>query len=463
MSRKPFQFELDFEKELIVDLFAGGGGASCGIELALGVSPDIAINHDPEAIALHQKNHPKTLHFINDVFEINPSTVAIGRRVGLLWLSPDCKHFSKAKGGKPKDKKIRSLAWVGVKWAKAKRPRVIILENVEEFKDWGPVCKLGNVIEEKKGTTFELYVKKLERLGYKVEYRELRACDYGAPTTRKRFFMIARCDGKPIVWPKPTHGNNKGLKPYKVAADIIDWSIPSYSIFMTKEEVKKQKLGNRLRRPLALNTMERIAKGLKKFVIDSPNPYIAKNALPFITTYYGKSKNADATRGQSIDKPIATITSGGLRHGLVLPYVVGIDNKSSNGTWSAKQPLTTITSKARHCAVFAFLSKYYGQGEGQDLKDPIHTITTKDRFGLITVKKKQYQVQDIFLRMLTPRELFLGQGFPENYVIDFVKSNGKKLDKKAQVRMCGNSVPPPLVQALVNANYKIREKVGVKK
>lgn len=445
------------EREIIVDLFAGGGGASCGIELALGISPDVAINHDPEAIALHEANHPKTLHFTSDVFEVNPFTVLPGRKVGLLWLSPDCKHFSKAKGGKPKDKKIRSLAWVGVKWAKARRPRIIILENVEEFKDWGPICKEGKPIEHKKGDTFKKFVKDFTRLGYKVEWKELRACDYGSPTTRKRFFMIARCDDEPIIFPKPTHG--KDLIPYKTAADIIDWSIPSYSIFMTKEDVKEQKLGNRVKRPLAVNTMERIAKGLKRFVIDNPNPYFADNALPFITTYYGKTENSKA-RGQTLDNPIATITSGGLRHGLVIPYVVGIDNKSSNGVWDGKEPLTTITSKARHCIVNAFLTKYYGQGDAQDLQEPIHTITTKDRFGLVTIKSEKYQIEDIYLRMLTPRELYRGQGFPDSYKIDIIKPNGKPLPGTAQVRMCGNSVPPPLAKALVNANFKIKVMIG---
>lgn len=446
------------EREIIVDLFAGGGGASGGIELALGISPDVAINHDPEAIALHEANHPNTLHYTTDIFEVNPFTVLPGRKVGLLWLSPDCKHFSKAKGGKPKDKKIRSLAWVGVKWAKARRPRIIMLENVEEFKDWGPICKEGKPIEHKKGNTFKKFVKDFIRLGYKVEYKELRACDYGAPTTRKRFFMIARCDDEPIIFPKPTHG--KDLIPYKTAADIIDWSIPSYSIFMTKEDVKEQKLGNKVKRPLAANTMERIAKGLKRFVIDNSNPYFADNALPFITTYYGKTENSKA-RGQTLDNPIATITSGGLRHGLVIPYVVGINNKSSNGVWDGKEPLTTITSKARHCIVNAFLTKYYGQGEGQDLQEPIHTITTKDRFGLVTIKSEKYQIEDVYLRMLTPRELYRGQGFPDSYKIDIKKADGKPLPGTAQVRMCGNSVPPPLAKALVSANFKIKVMSGV--
>ena len=491
MSIKPYQFKLDFDKELIVDLFAGGGGASCGIEMALGVSPDIAINHDPEAIALHQENHPKTLHFINDVFEINPSTVAIGRRIGLLWLSPDCKHFSKAKGGKPKSKKIRSLAWVGIKWAKAKRPRVIILENVEEFKDWGPICKEGKPIEHKKGQTFKKFVREFNRLGYKVEYKELRACDYGAPTIRKRFFMIARCDGEEIVWPEPTHGEGKNLKPYRTAAEIIDWSIPSYSIFMDKEEAKKYGV----RRPLSKNTMERIAKGFKKFVLDSPEPFIVKNmnsniprpissplstiltgnhhylTVPFISTYYGKTKNSD-TRGQILNKPLSTITAGGLRHGLVSPFISQL-NKSSIGC-KIDKPITTITGVNKHSLVTpymmakpevisAFLHKYYGVEERQRITDPLHTITTKDRFGLVEIKGVEYQVMDIGFRMLTPRELYRGQGFPDKYKIDIIKSDGKPLPKSAQVRMCGNSVPPPLAKALVEANYKVKvlEKVKV--
>lgn len=456
MSINPYQFELDFDKEIIVDSFAGGGGASTGIEMALGVSPDIAINHDPEAIALHQTNHPKTLHFINDVFEIEPSTVAIGRKVGLMWFSPDCKHFSKAKGGKPKEKKIRSLAWVGIKWAKAKRPRVMILENVEEFKDWGPLCKDGKPIEEKKGQTFKKFVKEFEKLGYKVEYKELKACDYGTPTIRKRFFLIARCDGEPIVWPKPTHGEGKGLKPYKTAADIIDWSIPGYSIFMDEKEAKQY----RIRRPLSDKTMERIGRGFEKYVLNNPKPYIAHDAMPFITTYYGATK-ASKTRGQTLDKPISTITSGGLRHGLVMPIMIGIDNKSSNGSWDINKPLTTITSKARHCVVNAFITKYYGNGNGQGMNEPLHTLTTKDRMGLITIKSKQYEVQDIYLRMLTPKELYARQGFPKDYKINITLSNGKPLSKQAQVRMCGNSVCPTLAAAIVKANYKVKAKERV--
>lgn len=254
--------------ELIVDNFAGGGGASTGIEMATGRPVDIAINHDPAAIAMHKVNHPYTKHYCENIWEVDPVKVCKGRPVGLAWFSPDCTHFSKAKGGKPVDKNIRGLAWVAVKWAKLVHPRVIILENVEEFKTWGPLK--GNYPDpERKGETFNQFVKALKRFGYKVDWRELRACDYGAPTIRKRFFMIARCDGQPIVWPEPTHGDPDGievrcglLKPWRTAAEIIDWSIPCPSIFERK-------------RPLAEKTMRRIARGIKKFIIDNPNPYIA--------------------------------------------------------------------------------------------------------------------------------------------------------------------------------------------
>lgn len=485
------QLQYEFGKELIIDGFAGGGGASTGIEMALGVSPDIAINHDIEAISLHQANHPHTRHYISDIFEVDPLLVTMGRPVGLAWFSPDCKHHSKAKGGKPKDKKIRSLAWVAIKWAKKVRPRVIMLENVEEFKDWCPLDNCGMPVKEKKGETFQKFIKEFQNLGYEVDYKELRACDYGAPTTRKRLFIIARCDGKPIVWPERTHGDinslhvkNKTLLPYKTAADIIDWSIPTYSIFMSKEEAKPYGI----KRPLSSKTMERIIKGFKKFVLDSDSPYTINDSLaPFISTYYGKTKQSE-TRGQAVDKPLATITAGGLRHGLVTPYltknytgvvgkevskpldtittvdhhslvapyVLAIDNLSStNATWSATAPLTTITAKARHGVIAAFLHKYYGQEDRQPLSQPLHTITTKDTFGLVEIKGIKYQVMDIGFRMLSPRELYMAQGFPEDYKINITLLNGKKLSQAAQVRMCGNSVVPLLAKALVGANYKI--------
>lgn len=505
MSKNPhtplpfWQQSFDFGKEIIVDGFAGGGGASTGIEMALGVSPDIAINHDPEAIALHTANHPKTHHYISDIFEVDPLIATMGRPVGLFWLSPDCTHHSKAKGGKPKDKKIRSLAWVAVKWAKKVKPRVIILENVEEFKDWCPLDNCGYPIKAKKGETFKLFISSLEAEGYQVEWRELKACDYGAPTIRKRLFLIARCDGREITFPEPTHGDPKSenvisgkLKPWVSAAEIIDWNLPTYSIFMGKEDAKK----HGVRRPLSDKTMERIAKGFKKFVLDSDDPYVVDESIaPFISTYYGKTKHSD-TRGQELEKPLATITAGGSRHGLVTPFIhrqnktpvghdiqsptgtitsvnkyalttpfmMAIDHTSSkNSTWSIQSPLSTITAKGRHAVVAAFIHKYYGQEDKQQITEPLHTITTRDRFGLVEIKGVKYQVIDIGFRMFSPRELYLAQGFPEDYKISIIMPNGKPITKTAQVRMCGNSVSPMVAKALVEANFEIEnieERIG---
>jgi len=490
ITRPSFSFD---ESEIIVDLFAGGGGASTGIEMAVGRAPDIAINHDPEAIAMHRANHPDTLHFISDVFELNPHNVAIGRPVGLLWLSPDCKHFSKAKGGKPKSKRIRSLAWVGVKWARAKRPRIIILENVEEFQEWGPLKCDGTVCDLRRGKTFRLFVSSLERLGYRVEWRELRACDYGAPTIRKRLFMIARRDGEPIVWPEQTHGDPKSdsvrsgrIKPWRTVAECIDFTLPTPSIFLSKEEGRR--LG--VRRPLSAKTMERIAKGVKRFVIDNHDPFIVPKAN-FISTYYGGRGGDAPMRGSGIDDPVATITAGGLRHALVTAFMaqhnlgnVGRDLRDPMSTVTtrgsqqtlvtshimkmrnnnigspADEPIHSITAGGLHHAeVRAFLTKYYGAGTGQDLTDPAHTVTTKDRMGLVTVHGEPYRIVDIGMRMLTPRELFNAQGFPDDYRID-IEIDGKKITKTAQVRMCGNSVCPPLAAALVGANYKDAEISG---
>lgn len=312
--------------ELIVDNFAGGGGASTGIEMATGMSVDIAINHDIEAIRMHKANHPGTKHYCESVWDINPIEVCKEHPVALAWFSPDCKHFSKAKGGKPKDKKIRGLAWVALRWAALVRPRVIMLENVEEFKTWGPLNRRHRPVKAKQGVTFQKFCKQLRDLGYQVEFNELVAADYGAPTTRKRFFMIARCDGKPIAWPKPTHApadseNVKAslLEPYVGAYTQIDFSLPCPSIFDTAEEIK-EKYGIRAVRPLAPKTMERIARGLKKFVID--------NAEPFIV--------------QVNDAELA-------------PYLVDSSN--------------------RYGLVTSFLSKFYKSGTGQDIREPLGTVT----------------------------------------------------------------------------------------
>lgn len=524
MTRPFFDFS---DEEIIVDLFAGGGGASTGIEMALGRSPHVAINHDPEAIALHTANHPDTIHFINDVFELNPANVAVGRPVGLLWLSPDCKHFSKAKGGKPKSKKIRSLAWVGVKWAKRKRPRVIVLENVEEFREWGPLKCDGTVCELRKGKTFRKFVGELERIGYRVEHRELRACDYGAPTIRKRLFLVARCDGEPIVWPEPTHGDPNSeevrsgkLLPWRTAAECIDWDLPAPSIFDTAAEIK-EKYGIKAKRPLKETTMRRIAQGIKKYVINAEEPFIvtanhkgegfrgqgvlepvrtvtaARDAtgvvIPYVQKYYVEKENGSGIdRGNIMDAPVGTITAGGGRHALVQAFMAQhnlgaiaraadaplstittrgtqqqlvtsnmIKMRGTNIGSATDEPVHTITASGTHIGeVRAFLAKYYGCGEGQDLNDPLHTVTTKDHFGLVTVRGELYRIVDIGMRMLTSRELFRAQGFLEDYVID-AEVNGKPLTKTAQVRMCGNSVCPPLAAAIVGANYKVRKRVEV--
>ena len=537
--------------ELIVDNFAGGGGASTGIELATGYSVDIAINHDPEAIKMHKANHPNTKHYCENVWAVDPVKACNGHPVGLAWFSPDCKHFSKAKGGKPKDKNIRGLAWVALRWAGLVRPRVIMLENVEEFKTWGPLNRRHHPIRAKQGKTFERFVQQLRDLGYEVEFRELIAADYGAPTMRKRFFMVARCDGKSIVWPEPTHGPadseevKAGLKkPYVGAYTQLDFSLPCPSIFDTSEEIK-EKYGIRAVRPLAQKTMDRIARGLKKFVLDNPEPFIIqcnhggerrpndiREPMPTITGKHGYgivepymvqigqtgftkdrskdvreplttivSKNEhclisptliqyhsetskDGVRGQTIEDPIMTVDSSN-RYGLVtsflhkyydggykgagetvenpLPTVTAWDHNSvvtanliqMNNHCDGKdirQPLPTITAGDGHFGeVRAFLIKYYGQGTGQDIKNPLDTVTAQDRFGLVTINGTDYQIVDIGLRMLEPKELYGCQGFPDDYIIDH-DYTGKTYPRSEQVRRCGNAVCPPIPAALVRAN-----------
>lgn len=573
--------------ELIVDNFAGGGGASTGIEMATGYSVDIAINHDPEAIKMHKANHPNTKHYCENVWAVDPVKACNGHPVGLAWFSPDCKHFSKAKGGKPKDKNIRGLAWVALRWAGLVRPRVIMLENVEEFKTWGPLNRGHHPIKAKQGKTFEKFVQQLNDLGYTVEFKELIAADYGAPTMRKRFFLIARCDGKPIVWPEPTHAPADSekvkaglLEPYVGAYTQIDFSRPCPSIFDTSEEIK-EKYGIRAVRPLASKTLDRIAKGLKKFVLDNPEPFIIqcnhggerrpndiREPMPTITGKHGYgivepymvqigqtgfakdrskdvreplttivSKNEhclieptlapymgtnttnhpggnckdpihtittgnqqclisptliqyhsetskDGVRGQAIKDPIMTVDSSN-RYGLVasflhkyydggykgagetvenpLPTVTAWDHNSvvtanliqMNNHCDGKdirQPLPTITAGDGHFGeVRAFLIKYYGQGTGQDIKDPLDTVTAQDRFGLVTINGTDYQIVDIGLRMLEPRELYGCQGFPDDYIIDH-DYTGKTYPRSEQVRRCGNAVCPPIPAALVRAN-----------
>lgn len=439
-----------------------------------------------------------------------------GHPVALAWFSPDCKHFSKAKGGKPKDKNIRGLAWVACRWAALVRPRVIMLENVEEFKTWGPLNRGHHPIRAKQGDTFRQFVKQLNELGYEVQFRELVAADYGAPTKRKRFFMIARCDGVPIMWPKPTHAPADSeevkaglLKPYVGAYTQLDFSLPCPSIFDTSEEIK-EKYGIRAVRPLAPKTMQRIARGLKKFVLDNPEPFIIqcnhggerkpqdiRDPMPTITGKHGygvveprlapymgtnttnhpggncrepihtittgnqqclisptliqyhSETNSDEVRGQGIENPIMTVDSSN-RYGLVTSFLSKF-YKTGIGQ-DEREPLHTVTTSAGHFGeVRAFLIKYYGEGTGQDIEQPLDTVTSRDRFGLVTIQGVEYQIVDIGLRMLEPKELYGCQGFPDDYIIDH-DNTGKTYSRSEQVKRCGNAVCPPIPAAMVRSN-----------
>ncbi len=646
-------------KEIIVDNFAGGGGASTGIEMAIGRSVDIAINHDENAIAMHSTNHPETLHYCESVFDVDPIAATAGRPVGLAWFSPDCRHFSKAKGSAPVKKEIRGLAWVVIRWALAKRPRVMMLENVEEFKTWGPLLTDENGMNHpdraRAGETFAAFIGMLTTgvaadhpaleeccevlgintgsddarrlvagLGYVVDHRELRACDFGAPTIRRRFFMVMRCDGAPVVWPEASHADPKSLDvqsgklaPWRTAAECIDWSIPCPSIFERK-------------RPLAENTLKRIARGIQRFVIDNATPFIVKcnhtstktaydcfrgqplsEPLQTITKTHGYAvvtphitKFRTGATGQECDEPLSTITAGtserpggnghalGMVEATLSPFIAGAGGSEYQGkpraadvplhtvmkeshsaliapviarigqtgfggdrmAYDPCKPLTTVTSKVEHllvapvitrqfgnsvghavdepngtitaggggksqlCAAFlakhfggnytgpgvelntpahsvttvdhhalvtsnlvkmrgtntgqntdsplqtvtaggnhfgevrAFLLKYYGnEKQGVGLDESLHTVTTNDRFGLITVEGIDYQIVDIGMRMLQPHELYAAQGFPSWYIID-QDYKGTKYAKDKQVARCGNAVPPPFAEALVRAN-----------
>ncbi len=428
-------------REIVVDNFAGGGGASTGIEIAIGRSVDIAINHDPAAIAMHRANHPDTTHYTEDVWKVDPVEACAGRPVGLAWFSPDCKHFSKAKGAKPVSGKIRGLAWVAVKWAKKVHPRVIMLENVEEFMDWGRLTKDSKPDPAYKGETFIRFVGQLRKLGYEVQWRILRACDYGAPTTRRRFFLIARCDGRPIVWPEPTHGDpdsmevRAGIKqPWVPVRECIDWTIPCPSIFATSEEIWQQ-YGIRAVRPLAEKTLARIAAGVEKF-----------RDKPFLIQYHSSPE----FRGQGVDEPLMTVDASN-RYGLCMAFLTQFNNHCT-GT-APDEPIPTMTAQSNHFGlVNAFLTSYYGNaGQPTAVTKPMPTQTGHDRFGLVTVYGTEYRITDIGLRMLTPRELFNAQGFPADYVIDH-DADGNEYPRSEQVAKCGNAVCPPIPTALVRAN-----------
>ena len=434
---------MDEVKDLIIDCFAGGGGASVGIEMALGRPVDIAINHDPDAILMHKTNHPDTLHLTEDIFKVNLQEYVQGEHVALMWASPDCTHFSKAKGCKPLKQEIRMLPMAIVNHAKVVQPDVIIMENVEEIRQWGPLNKKCRPIPKKKGKLYQKFMKKMYAAGYtKIETKELVAADYGAPTTRKRWYAVFRRDGKPIQWPMQTHRKDwTGFQRWKACGDYIDWSDLGSSIFERK-------------RPLAEATQKRIANGIKKYIIDTEFPYIVRDgkALAYIIQYHGETRAGDS-RGQLLTEPIKTIDTSN-RYGLVTAFVTKY-YKTGIGQ-GCDEPLHTITTSPGHFGfVSAFLIKYYGGGCGQSINRPLDTITTKDRFGLVNVildiKGEKYIISDIFLRMLKPEELKLMQGFPEDYIINR-DYNWKNYPIAKQVARIGNSVVPTMAQKLVEAN-----------
>ena len=477
--------------EIAVDLFAGGGGASTGIEWALGISPALAVNHDPAAIEMHAANHPDAEHRCESVFDVSPQEACLGRKLGLLWASPDCTHFSRAKGGKPRSQKIRGLAWVVVDWAAAVAPRVICLENVPEFVTWGPLDADGQPIPEKAGETFAEFKAQLRALGYEVDHRVLNAADYGAPTSRRRLFLVARRDGLPIAWPAPTHGPGRAL-PHRTAAECIDWDLACPSIFDRK-------------RPLADATLRRIAEGIRRYVLEDPAPFIVRSdmtsdgrlrgiagldeplrtvtstgghalvAPTLIQTSYGERKG-QAPRALDLHKPLGTVVAGGQKHGLVACMlkhyggVVGQRIDRPTGTITAtdhhallaahvtkfygtstgadlREPAPTITGQGGHAGlVAAFLLRYYSTGgQWQRPDSPLATVVAKARHGLVTVdlEGEPYVIADIGMRMLQPRELARAQGFPDSYVLTGTKTQ--------QVARIGNSVCPHVAQAVVAA------------
>lgn len=620
------QFRLSLDSEILVDNFAGGGGASTGIELGLGRAVDIAINHKWEALRMHGINHPQTTHICEDVFAVDPREVTQGRPVGAAWFSPDCTHFSAARGSKPKSKKVRGLAWVALRWGALVRPRVMFLENVREFRTWGPVDDNGRPIRGLEGRTFRAFESALstgipedhpdlpeilETLGedfpvdaivrglqYKIEWKEIRGFEFGAPTIRKRLFGVFRCDGMPIVWPEPTHGEpqsqevkRKNRKPWRVAAECIDFRIPCPSIFLTKEEARKLNV----KRPLVKATCRRLAKGVERYVMEAEEPFLvcltheggdriesvsepfktvtganrgekgfvdAAVAAPFVTEHanasaprsfpadeplrtacagvkgghfaavspflakYHSAKRPGDDRVGSIEEPLPTQTTEN-RFGLAAVHVarqfgqsVGHQANEPSGTITAagggksqvvatfvaqhntgvighsvEEPLSTLTlSGTQQQLVTVSLFKYYGTDQDPNIREPLHTVTTKDRFGVcetsisipilteemavmarqvaaflrehcvevpgeFATTKSGLVIWDIGMRMFTPRELYLAQGFPSDYIIDpIIEKNvrGKivrrRLTKTEQIEMCGNSVCPPVAEALVSAN-----------
>ena len=500
----------DIDEEINVDLFAGGGGASTGLEMGLGRPVHIAINHNPAAISMHEANHPGALHLETDVWDVDPVQVLAGRKIGWFHASPDCTHHSQAAGGQPRKKEIRDLSWVVMKWAGIGQPRIISLENVKQIRSWGPLVakrckKTGRVMRldgtianpgervprheqflvpcpRRKGTTWRRFIAQLAGLGYAVEFRMLRACDYGAPTTRERLFLVARRDGQPIVWPEPTHAEKpqKGQKPWRTAAECIDWSIPSQSIFERK-------------RPLADATLRRIARGIQREVIERSQPFIVPIAnwsreavhptdaplntitawprggsFAVATAFLAQANGGfNTTHSKPADAPTTTITNTGSQQQLVTAHLTAMAQNVSS--IDPERPLPTVLAgatrfgivecvlspeveeRALRCA--AFLVSYYGQGDARSVEQPLDTITTRDRLALVTVwiGGDPYVIVDICLRMLQPHELYAAQGFPPNYIIDR-GHDGRRFTKTQQVHMCGNSVSPPPMAAIAAAN-----------
>jgi DNA (cytosine-5)-methyltransferase 1 len=499
--------------EIIIDSFAGGGGASTGIEMALqamaasGIALDstdvtIAINHAGEALAMHEANHPRTVHLEADIWAVDPKTTTKGRPVGLLWASPDCRHFSKAKGSAPVTESVRGLAWCVAHWAEMVQPRMIFLENVEEFMEWGPLMrgkKRGELVPDpaKAGQTFQKWLKRFKSLGYRVEWRILRACDYGAPTIRRRLYIVMRRDGQPIVWPEPTHGEPGSTlvtagkrKPYRTAFDIIDWQVPCTSIFMDAAGARKyyRETGITVRRPLADASLHRIAQGVKRYVVES--------ADPFIVTL---NHSGTGFRGQGLGEPFCTVTKRRDAHGLVLPFVTTyygeIDGRNDRGA-TIGDPLATVTTANRHGLVCAdvvqlpTIAGFYGRDVGRRVDSPLGTVTTRDKSALtvatavrppLTTEQRagarrvakflrahgcwdggecvivgEHVIVDLGMRMLTPRELARAQGFGDDYILaaPYAQAKGGRLGETAQRERIGNSVCPPVAAALVGANYR---------
>ncbi len=425
-------------RELVVDNFAGGGGASEGVKRALRRPVDIAINHDPKAIAMHRANNPGTRHYCESVWDVDPVEACGGRPVGFAWFSPDCTHHSRARGVKPRSKEIRGLAWIVIKWARAVAPRIIALENVEEFETWGPLDDDGQPIQAKAGETFRDWLGQLRALGYAVEFRSLVAADYGTPTTRKRLFLIARCDGMPIVWPTPTHGRGRA-QPWTPASSIVDWSLPCRSIF---DRAK----------PLAEATLRRIAAGVSRYVVNAAHPFIVETdegamSPTLIQTGYGERKG-QAPRALDIRRPLGTVVAGGPKHALIAAFIT----KHYGGVvgHGVNRPLGAITTRDHHALTTATL----GNATSKRVADFLERYAERvepSLFSLLGEERRGPAIVDLKMRMLQPHELFAAQGFPADYDIA-PEVDGKPITKTDQYALAGNSVCPQVASAIVAAN-----------